>query len=145
MTLSPSSRTFLLLLIASGVGACSGLVAGPESSSVTPIPASRDSAYARARRALQGESFTLDVVDSASGILTGTRWPSASAKQGSSAACHVTVALQIKGDNNSSEVASTSRWVAPGGMSDKAPTVCEEERRQVLDRAAQVLVPAATP
>ena len=145
MTPSPSSRVYLLLLIASGAGACSGLVAGPESRSVTPIPASRDSAYVRARRALQGELFTLDVVDSAGGRLTGTRWPSASARQGTSAACHVTVALQIQGDNSRAEVTSTSRWVAPGGMSDKAPTVCEEERSQVLDRTAQVLVPAATP
>jgi len=145
MTRSPSSRTYLLLLLTSGAGACSGLVAGPESSSVTPIPASRDSAYARSRRALQGESFTMDVVDSAGGRLTGTRWPSASAQQGTRAACHVMVALQIQGDNDRSEVASTSRWVAPGGMSDKAPEVCEEERKQVLERTAQVLVPPATP
>ena len=145
MTLSPSSRLYLFLLIASGAGACSGLVAGPESRSVTPIPASRDSAYVRVRRALQGESFTLDVVDSARGRFTGTRWPSASARQGTSAACHVSVALQIEGDNDRSEVSSTSRWVAPGGMSDKAPTVCEEERTQVLERTAQVLAPAPTP
>lgn len=145
MTLFPSCRTSLLLLLTSAIGGCSGLVAGPESSSVTPIPASRDSAYARSRRALQGESFTLDVVDSAGGRLTGTRWPSASAQQGTSAACHVMVALQVQGDNNSSEVTSTSRWVAPGGMSDKAPTVCEKERTEVLDRTAQVLAPAATP
>lgn len=144
MTVTRSSRT-LLLLLSSGVGACTGLIAGPESSSVTPIPASRDSAYVRARRALQGESFTMDVVDSTRGLLTGTRWPSASAQQGTQAACHVMVALQIQGDNSSSEVASTSRWVAPGGMSDKAPKVCEEERKQVLDRAALVLVPPATP
>jgi hypothetical protein len=145
MTLSRSSRTYLLLLLSSGAGACTGLVAGPESSSVTPIPASRDSAYARSRRALQGESFTMDLIDSTRGILTGTRWPSASAQQGTRAACHVTVALQIQGDNNRSEVVSTSRWVAPGGMSDKAPEVCEEERKEVLDRTAQVLVPPATP
>jgi hypothetical protein len=145
MVLSRSSRTYLLFLLASGAGACSGLVAGPESSSVTPVPASRDSAYVRARRALQGESFTLDVIDSTRGLLTGTRWPSSNAQQGSAAACHVTVALKIQGDNDRSEVASTSRWVAPGSMSDKAPKVCEEERTQVLERTAQVLVPAATP
>ena len=143
--MTSSTQAYLLLLIATGAGACSGLLAGPESSSVTPVPASRDSAYVRARRALTGESFTMDVVDSTRGVLTGTRWPSASAQQGSQAACHVTVALRIQGDDNRSEVATTSRWVAPGGMSDKAPKVCEEERRQVLDRTAQVLVPAATP
>ena len=143
--MTPSTQAYLLLLIATCAGACSGLVAGPESSSVTPVPASRDSAYVRARRALTGESFTMDVVDSTRGVLTGTRWPSASAQQGSQVACHVTVALRIQGDDNRSEVATTSRLVAPGGMSDKAPKVCEEERRQVLDRTAQVLVPAATP
>jgi len=145
MTLSRSSRIYLFLLLAPGAAACSGLVAGPESRSVTPVPASRDSAYVRSRRALQGESFTMDVVDSAGGRLTGTRWPSASAHQGTQAACHVSVALQIQGDNNQAEVATTSRWVAPGGMSDKAPKICEEERKQVLDRAALVLVPPPTP
>ena len=87
----------------------------------------------------------MDVVDSARGRFTGTRWPSASARQGTSAACHVSVALQIQGDNDRSEASSTSRWVAPGGMSDKSPTVCEEERSQVLERTAQVLAPAPTP
>jgi hypothetical protein len=135
----------LLALVTSGVGACTGLVAGPETSSVTPVPASRDSAYVRARRALTGESFTMDVVDSTGGHLSGTRWPSSSAKQGTSTACHVTVALDIKGDATRSEVTSVSRWVAPGGMADKAPQVCEEERTQVLERTAQVLVPPPTP
>jgi hypothetical protein len=135
----------LILLLSSGTGGCSGLLAGPEQTSVTPVPASRDSAYVRARRALQGESFTLDVVDSAGGVLTGTRWPSAGAQQGTSTACHVTVALQIQGDESHSEVNFRSRWVAPGAMSDKAPEVCEQERVQVLERTAQVLVPPAAP
>ena len=145
MTVSRSSWVSLTLLLAAGSAGCSGLVAGPERSNLTPVPASRDSAYVRARRALQGESFTLDVVDSTGGVLTGTRWPSASAQPGSAAACHVTVALEIQGDASRSEVSSTSRWVAPQTMSDKAPEVCEQERVQVLDRTNQVLVPAATP
>jgi hypothetical protein len=145
MSLPRSFRTYFVLLLSSGAGACSGLIAGPESSSITPIPASRDSAYARSRRALQGESFTLDLVDSAGGRLTGTRWPSASARQGTSAACHVRVSLRIKGNENSSEVASSSRWVAPGRMNDVASSVCEQERIAVLDRTAQVLVPPTTP
>jgi hypothetical protein len=124
--------------------ACTGLVAGPESSSVTPVPASRDSAYARARRALQGESFTMDVVDSVGGRLTGTRWPSSNAQQGTATACHITLALEIKGDHTRSEVESTSRWVAPGSMSDKAPKACEQERSDVFARTNQVLVPPAT-
>jgi hypothetical protein len=139
---SPLRLHLFIFLATTG---CTGLVAGPESRTATPVLASRDSAYVRARRALQGESFTLDLVDSSGGRLRGTRWPSSSAKQGSSMACHVTVALQIQGDNTRSEVSSTSRWVAPGTMSDKAPTVCEEERSQVLERTAEVLNPPATP
>ena len=116
-----------------------------ESQSVTPVPASRDSAYVRVRRGLQGESFTLDVVDSTGGRLVGSRWPSSSAGQGSSEACHVSVALQVKGDADQSEVASTSRWVAPGAMDGMAADVCEKERTAVLERIAQTLVPGATP
>ena len=145
MPTSPLAPLCPLLLIALGAAACSGLVAGPETASVTPVPASRDSAYVRARRALQGEAFTLDVIDSGGGRLTGTRWPSANAQQGTSTACHVTLALEIRGDATRSEVASTSRWVAPKSMSDKAPRVCEQERSLVLDRTNQVLVPAPTP
>jgi hypothetical protein len=145
VTHTTSYSCLLLFLLGSGASACTGLVAGPETSNVTPVPASRDSAYVRARRALQGEAFTMDLVDSASGQLVGTRWPSSSAKQGTQSACHVTIALQIQGDQTQSQVASISRWVAPGGMADKAPTVCEAERIEVLERTAQVLVPPATP
>jgi hypothetical protein len=142
MTLSASHWIGLCCLLTS---ACTGLVAGPESQSTLPVPASRDSAYVRAHRALTGESFTMDIVDSTRGVLTGTRWPSSSAVQGSSAACHVRLAMQIRGDASKSEVVSTSSWVAPASMSDKASTVCERERSQVLERAAQVLVPSPTP
>ena len=60
-------------------GGCAGLVAGPEVAATTPVPASRDSAYVRARRGLTTESFTMDVVDSTHGRLTGTRYPSSNA------------------------------------------------------------------
>lgn len=142
MALSPSARMCFSVLL---VSACTGLVAGPESSSMIAVPASRDSAYVRAKRALQGESFTLDVADSTGGVLTATRWPSSSAQQGSSAACHVSLSLQVRGDASRSEVASTSRWIAPAGMMNAAPRVCEQERSQVLERTAQVLVPSPTP
>jgi hypothetical protein len=127
------------------LAACTGLVAGPESTSLTAVPASRDSAYARARRALQGEAFTMEVVDSAGGMLSGRRWPSANSQMGSAAACHVTLALQIRGNDSQSEVVSTSRWVAPSVMGNKATTVCEQERSDVLDRTVQVLVPPPAP
>jgi hypothetical protein len=127
------------------LGACTGLVAGPESTSVTPVPASRDSAYVRARRALQGESFTMDVVDSTGGHLSGRRYPSPNTPPGSPTACHVMLALEIRGSADRSEVISTSRWLAPGAMGDKAGKLCEQERVNLLDRTAQVLVPPATP
>ncbi|MFL5536166.1 MAG: hypothetical protein ACJ8AP_10720 [Gemmatimonadales bacterium] len=134
-----------MLPVVLAIAGCNGLQAGPETSSVTPVPASRDSAFVRARRALQGESFTLDLVDSSGGRLSGTRWPGSNGQLGTSTACHVNVALKIQGDANSSEVASTSRWIAPSSMSEKAPKVCEQERSQVLDRTNQVLVPSPTP
>jgi hypothetical protein len=136
-------RRLLPLVLA--LAGCSGLQAGPETSSVTPVPASRDSAWTRARRALQGESFTLDLVDSTGGRITGTRWPGSNAHLGSSTACHVSLAFRIQGDAASSEVRETSRWIAPQAMSDQSPKVCEQERSQVLERTVQVLVPPPTP
>ena len=140
--ISGSCVPVLLLLAGSG---CTGLVAGPESQSATPVPASRDSTFVRARRGLQGEGFTLDLTDSVGGRLVGTRWPGNNAKLGTSTACHVKVDLQIQGDETKSEVTSTSRWIAPGAMSDKAPQVCEQERSQVLARTVQVINPPPTP
>ena len=122
---------------------CTGLSAGPEVKASTPVPASRDSAYVRTRRALQAESFTMDVVDSSGGRLTGTRYPSADAKLGTSLKCRVAVALEVRGGELGAEVASTSRWIAPDAMMDKAPQVCEEERTAVLQRMAEGLTPPA--
>ena len=124
-------------------GGCTGLVAGPEVAATTPVPISRDSAYARTRRGLSAETFTMDVVDSSRGHLTGTRYPSASAQLVTAASCRVVLALDLTGDSQESTVSTTTRWVAPGAMSDKAPQVCEEERRQVLDRLSQNLTPPA--
>ncbi len=120
---------------------CTGLVAGPEVKASTPVPASRDSAYVRIGRALQAESFTMDVVDSSRGQLTGIRYPSADAKLGTSAKCRVAIALEVRGSEQRAEVGSTSRWIAPDAMTDRATEVCEEERTDVLERRAQVLLP----
>jgi hypothetical protein len=120
---------------------CTGLVAGPEVAASTPVPAPRDSAYTRARRGLTSESFTMDVVDSSHGHLTGTRYPSSNAQLGTSARCRVTVDLSVAGDASASTVSTATRWVAPEQMADKAPQVCEQERKDVLDRINLVLVP----
>jgi hypothetical protein len=136
----------LAFLTAGGsVAGCTGLVAGPEVAASTPVPASRDSAYVRARRGLTAESFTMDVVDSAHGRLTGTRYPSANAQMGTSAKCRVVLAMDVKGGADAGEVSTTTRWVAPEAMGDKAPQVCEQERHDVLDRLTQTLVPPPAP
>jgi len=123
------------------VSACTGLVAGPESNTRTPVPASRDSAYTRAHRAAVAEAFTLDVVDSIGGRLIGTRFPSSNARLGTAASCRMRLALAIGGNEQQAEVESTSRWLAPEAMNDKAPQVCEQERTDVLERIAQTLTP----
>jgi hypothetical protein len=133
--------TLVLVALGTSVAACTGLVAGPEATTITSVPASRDSAYVRTRRALQAESFTLDMVDSSGGHLTGTRYPSSDAKLGTSAKCRIAIALDLRGTDQAAEVSSTSRWVAPDAMQDNAPQVCDRERLDVLQRMNQVLVP----
>jgi hypothetical protein len=138
---NPATTMVAWLCTVGATGACTGLTAGPDSSAQTPVPVSRDSAYTRARRAVTAESFTLDVVDSSGGRLIGTRFPSSSAKLGSAGACRIMLALAIEGNATQSEVGTTSRWLAPAAMSDKAPQVCEQERVQVLERIAQTVAP----
>jgi hypothetical protein len=123
---------------------CTGLAAGPQSSAQAPVPVSRDTAWARLRRALVSEAFTMDVVDSIGGRLVGTRYPSAGAKPGTQTACRMTLALSIRGGREQSELSTTSRWVASEKMVDKAPRVCEVDRTEVLERIATTLVPPPT-
>ena len=120
---------------------CTGLAAGPEASAQTPVPVSRDSAWARTRRALAFDAFSLDVVDSTHSHVAGTRYASANAKQGTAAACRMTLDLTIRGDAQQAELASTSRWVAPHPMQDQASEVCERERTDVLDRINTTVAP----
>jgi len=141
---SPRAYARLLAIATAGsltATGCTGLAAGPEASAQTPVPVSRDSAWARARRALTSEAFTLDLVDSTGGRLIGTRYASANAKQGTQSACRMTLALGVRGDAGQSELSSTSRWVASEKMADKAPEVCERERTQVLERIASTVAP----
>lgn len=123
------------------LAACGGLTAGPEVAATTPVPVSRDTAYTRAHRALATELFTFDVIDSAGGRLTGMRYPSASAQMGAAAACRLMVAYNVTGGGTEAEVKTDSRWISAEPMLDKAPTVCEQERKDVLDRVALVITP----
>ena len=143
--LRPASIVIACVGLASMSGACTGLIAGPEVAASTSIPVPRDSAYARARRGLSSETFSMDVVDSAGGHLTGTRYPSRTAQLGTAASCRVVLSLDLAGDTLASTVSTTTRWVAPDAMSDKAPQVCEQERQQVLARLSETIVPPASP
>jgi hypothetical protein len=119
---------------------CTGLVAGPESSAQTAVPVSSDTAWARVRRALASDVFTIDVVDSTHGHLVGTRYPNANPQPGSPQSCRMSLTLDIRGDSQQSEIATTSRWLAPEHMST-APQLCERERSQVLERINTTVVP----
>jgi hypothetical protein len=132
------------VLAASSIGllaGCTQLVAGPEVAGTTPVAASRDSTWARARRGLSSETFTMDVVDSSGGHLTGTRYPSSSAKLGTPDICRVVLAMDISGDSREAVVATRTRWVAPRQMAEKDSSMCEENRQEVLDRLNQSLAP----
>jgi hypothetical protein len=120
---------------------CGGLTAGPEVASTTPVPVSKDTAYTRAHRALATELFTFDVTDSAGGRMTAKRYPSSSAQMGSAGACRLMVEYDVSGSAREAEVKTNSRWISAEPMLDKAPTVCEQERKDVLDRVAQVITP----
>jgi hypothetical protein len=111
-------------------------------SAVTPVPASKDSAWVRTKRALTAEVFTLDVQDSLGGRLTAMRYPSASAKPGTAAACRVGLALTIQGADDRAELASTSRWLAPEVTASSNAGVCEAERQETLERIMLVVAPA---
>ena len=141
----PVAMVLACISLAPMSGACTGLIAGPEVAATTSIPVSRDSAYVRARRGLSTETFSMDVVDSARGHLTGTRYPSRNAQLGTASSCRVVLALDLAGSTSESTISTTTRWVAPDAMSDKAPQVCEQERRQVLARLTETLAPPVSP
>jgi hypothetical protein len=126
-----------------GVIGCTGLVAGPETSAATPVPVSRDSAWVRARRATAAEALTVDLADSLGGRIVGTRYSDPKAKLGSAGWCRLRLTLHVEGDKSQSELGTTSRWLAPEQMADKAPTVCEQERTAVLARITQTVSPPA--
>jgi hypothetical protein len=143
--LRPASIVLTCVGLASMSGGCTGLIAGPEVAASTSVPVSRDSAYARARRGLSSETFSMELVDSARGHLTGTRYPSRNAQLGTAASCRVLLSLDLAGDAGESKISTTTRWVAPDAMSDKAPQVCEQERQQVLARLNETILPPAAP
>jgi hypothetical protein len=136
----PSSLV-LAAAAALSLGACTGLAAGPETAATTPMPVPRDSAWARARRALTAEVFTVESADSLKGRIVATRYASSSAKVGTPQACRVLVAIDLSGTGASTELAARSRWVAPQQMADKAEQVCGQERDETMQRIAETISP----
>ena len=124
--------------------ACTGLAAGPEVSASTPVPVTRDSAWVRAKRALQAEVFSISAEDSAGGHLAAMRYPSATAKVGTAAACRVQLSLTIAGASDNAELVSKSRWIAPTAMAT-TPGTCDEDRKETLDRIQQTIAPPPQP
>jgi hypothetical protein len=61
---------------------------------------------------------------------------------GTAARCRVVLAMDVSGGADAGEVSTTTRWVAPEQMADKAPRVCEQERHDVVQRLTETLVPA---
>jgi hypothetical protein len=141
----PHAARLLPCLLVLLLAACTGLTAGPEVNAVTPVPASRDSAWVRAKRALTTEVFTLDVQDSLSGHIKAMRYPSATAKVGTAAACRVQLAMDVNGGADTATVATTSRWIAPEVMAGSKCDICEQDRRETMDRILVVVAPAPTP
>jgi hypothetical protein len=95
----------------------------------------------RAKRALAAEVFTLDVQDSVGRRLAATRYPSASAKLGTTAACRAHLALALDGDASRTQLAATSRWIAPERTTETNGSVREGERQATLERIQQVIAP----
>ncbi|HEX3236280.1 MAG TPA: hypothetical protein VHR41_18970 [Gemmatimonadales bacterium] len=129
------------LSAALALAGCTGLAAGPEVSTTSPAPVSRDSAYVRAKRAAQAEGFTLDVQDSLRGRLSGLRYPSANARVGTAAACRVQLALALQGGPDRTDIGWKSRWIAPTEMASTKSGVCETDRTETLARIEQVITP----
>lgn len=138
----PAHCTLPCLVLLSA--ACTGLAAGPEVSASAPVPIPRDSAWVRAKRALQSEVFSITVEDSARGRLSAMRYPSATAKVGTRGACRVELLLTIAGVPDTVELLSTSRWIAPTAMA-ATPGTCEEDRQETVDRIQLTIAPPAQP
>ena len=139
--LHTAARYSRACLLSWALAACTGLSAGPEVNTVLPVAASRDSAWVRAKRALAGETFTLDVQDSLGGRITAMRYPSATAKVGTPAACRVHLAMVVSGAASASKVTTASQWVAPERMAVDQPQLCEQDRRETMDRIQLVVAP----
>lgn len=137
-------RSLLPICLAILLPACAGLVAGPAVESASTAPVSKDSTWARARRAFTAEGITTDVVDSIRGNLTGLRYPKPTEPVTAVAACRIQVKMAMNPADSGTGIAWSSRWVAPEALAQNSAK-CDEERLAVLSRIQSTIAPPPTP
>jgi hypothetical protein len=140
MARSRSSAALIVVALAGGLSACTGLMAGPAATTTAVIPADRDSTWVRARRAMAADFFTLDVADSVGGVMTGVRHPKPGVLAIDPFACRLHVTYALGAGTDSTPVQVTTLWTAPAKQ-DGTPTVdCAPEMADVVSRMEGVLV-----
>ncbi len=128
-----------LVTLAGALSACTGLMAGPATSSASVIPAGRDSTWVRARRAMAADFFTLDVADSVAGVISGVRHPKPGVLAMDPYACRLHLTYLMAGGADSTPVQVKQQWAAPA-KKDGTPTVdCAPEMADVVSRMDGVL------
>lgn len=126
------------------LAACTGLTAGRETSARLTAPASRDSAWARVKRAMQAEVFTIESQDSLAGEIGGTRYPSPNTTTGSGLACRLRVSLALApASGDSTEISGRGLWTVykAGRDSGRAVGPCDQELAQTMARLQQAAAP----
>ena len=129
----------ILFALAAGLSACTGLMAGPATSNASVIAAGRDSTWARARRAMAADFFTLDVADSVAGVMSGVRHPKPGVLPMDPYACRLHLTYTMGPGIDSTPVEVKTQWAAPA-KKDGSPTVdCVPESADVVSRMEGVL------
>ncbi len=118
------------------LAACTGLTAGNPAKLSLTAPVAYDSAWARVKRSMTGEVFTLERQDSIAGVLTGTRYPSPNTKVGSSLACRLKVSVALQPQHDATAISSEGLWTvyAPSQDRARATAPCDEELRETISR-----------
>jgi hypothetical protein len=136
--------SFLPICLALFLPACAGLVAGPAVESSSTVPVTRDSTWARARRAFTAEGFTPEVADSIRGKFTGLRYPRATAPVTAVESCRIQVNMAMSPGASGTALTWSTRWIAPEALAQN-PAKCDEERVAVLSRIQTTIAPTPTP
>lgn len=116
------------------LAACTGLVAGPASTSSIVVPAASDSVWNRGRRALAADFFTIEYADSVHGRIYGVRHPKAGVMAQDPYACRVHVKWSLLPAGDSTAVEAITQWTAPQNTGGKPSVACDTEVADVMDR-----------